>query len=279
MFFDNDILGYIGLISVFTIPVLFYSIYLQKVVLKKWCLLCLGISVILILYCILFILNYDTFSFEIKGVVRITLLLLIITIGRYFAKRELVFPIKNNNELKSLIRFKRKEEVFYKIAQSIDNNKEIGALELIQIGDKNKKNNLFLFISPSCSRCHTAFKEALELLEKNNDALGLQIGYNLNSNNLDNPYIEIASIIIALHNNNKDYLQALKDWHIEKMDKAKWIKKWKFSFNELQINEVLSKQFNWCIGNDFNYAPIKILNEVLVSSEYEINELFYFFKE
>ncbi len=76
-----------------------------------------------------------------------------------------------------------------------------------------------------------------------------------------------------------DYFQAIKDWHIEKLETDLWIKKWESSNDFIFENEILEKQFNWCAEKDYNYAPVKIFNKKVLSQEYEINELYYFFTE
>ena len=178
----------------------------------------------------------------------------------------------NNN----LLRFKRSEKVFEAVSENVN---ELENITFITIGNSNAKNNLTLFITPSCSYCHKAIIDALQLINKNQNSIYLKIGYNLNINNTDNPYLKIAKIITYLFNNKLDYLQALKDWHIEKLESNLWLKKWESDYNYIFENEVLEKQFNWCAEKDFNYAPVRVFNNRLLSQEYEINELHYFFTE
>jgi thiol-disulfide isomerase/thioredoxin len=148
-----------------------------------------------------------------------------------------------------------------------------------RIGNKNARNTIALFLSPSCPHCHRAYKDAIELVEKYSEQLKLEICFNLNINNLDNPYLDVAKTILNLYNTNKDYKKALDDWHIKNMKLEDWLSKWRNTDNFTKENNQIENQFQWCAANELNYAPVKIFNGNYLSSEYEINELFYFFKE
>ncbi|NHN26675.1 thioredoxin domain-containing protein [Flavobacterium jejuense] len=279
LIFGINIVSIIVLISSFSLPVIAFSIYLQKIVLKKWCLLCLIVSFILILNVLFYLLNYNAVNYEIKNILIGALFLAVVSVLWFFVKSKIKDLNANKNELRQLIRFKRREEIFYKIADAVNNKQELLALNKISIGNNNSKNGLILFLSPSCPHCHVAFKEALDLVSKYPEKVKLNIAYNLSINNTDNPYLEVAKTIIALYKDNLDFLNALKDWHVNKMELKDWTDKWELDYNALIVNEILEKQLQWCELNDFNYVPVKIFNEVLVPNEYRINELLYFFKE
>jgi hypothetical protein len=265
----------IGFLSLLTFPLIIYSIHLQKFKIKKWCSLCLIVSSLLIFNGIVFLI-FNNFKIKISEILNLIIASLIIMPIWFILKNN----IKSNKEKtqinNNLLRFKRSEKVFEAVSENVNG---LENFTFITIGDSNAKNNLTLFITPSCSYCHKAIIDALQLIKKNKNSIYLKIGYNLNINNTDNPYVKIAKIITHLFNNKLDYLQALKDWHIEKLESNLWLKKWECNNNYIFENEVLEKQFNWCAEKDFNYAPVRVFNNRLLSQEYEINELHYFFKE
>lgn len=266
----------IGILSSLSLPIIVYSIYVQKMVLNKWCLLCLLISLILITNTFLFWffqLGFKTFA--------ISEILLIPTIATlwFYVKKLLIAEQKNKIAINELLRFKRNEDVFNAISFDVLNAVEFKLLPKVTIGKTNAPNTLSLFLSPSCPHCHTAFNEAMSILEKHNEKLRLEIAYNLNVNNSENPYLDVAKITMQLFNQKRDCKSALTDWHINKLDINVWKKKWSLEKDFLIENEQLEKQFQWCSKNEFNYAPVKIFNGKLVSQHYEINEFFYFFKE
>lgn len=269
----------IGLTSLLSFPVLVYSVYLQKFSLKKWCLLCLTISGLLIINGIIFIMHYQSLTFTVQNAIHALLLIIIISFSWFLLKKQLLKGNENEAELNALLRFKRNEEVFYKTSEGIVNIDQFNALSKIRIGEANATNVISLFLSPSCPHCHTAYKDAKELWKKYPTQLQLAISFNLNVNNVDNPYLDIARVILKLNNQGKDVIKALDDWHIDRMEMDAWKAKWK-NDNDFDVeNNQLNQQFQWCVNNEFNYAPVKIFNNYLIGQQYNINELFYFFKD
>ena len=266
----------IGLLSSLSLPIVAYSIYIQKKVLQKWCVLCLLISLTLIANSIF----YWYFQLDFKSVnVNEILLLITMSVLWFFVKKLLITKEENKKTINQLLRFKRNEDVFKAISSDIMDSEEFLTLPKITFGNKNAPNTINLFLSPSCPHCHTAFKEALEVLEKHHEKIKIEIAYNLNISNNENPYLEIAKTIMQLFNQNKNYKLALIDWHINKLNLEEWKAKWVQNDNFIVENEQLEKQFQWCLKNEFNYAPVKIFNRKLMQQSYEIAELFYFFKE
>jgi len=266
----------IGLLSTFSLPAIIYSLYIQKKVLKKWCLLCLVISLLLITNSFLY--WYFEIGFKIVTIKEIVWMVSILSVW-IFIKKLLFNQEENKNKVNILLRFKRNEAVFNAISLDVLDNEELVRISKITIGNTNAPNTLLLFISPSCPHCHAAFKEAYEIIEKYSNDIKLEIAYNLNIDNTENPYLDIAKTTMQLYNQEKDYIQALKDWHLDHLEIEVWKKKWLQAKKILAENEQLEKQFQWCLKNEFNYAPVKIFNGKLVPQHYEINELFYFFKE
>ena len=276
MIFSIVSINTIGLLSSLSLPIVAYSIYIQKKVLQKWCVLCLLISLTLIANSIFF--WYYQLDFKVVNVNEI-LLLITMAVLWFFVKKLLITKKENKKTINQLLRFKRNEDVFNSISLHLIDNVEFLSLPKITFGNTNAPNTLTLFLSPSCPHCHTAFKEALEVLEKHDEKIKIEIAYNLNISNIENPYLEIAKTIMQLFNQNIDYKLALIDWHINKLDMAVWKSKWIQNEDFIRENEQLEKQFQWCLKNEFNYAPVKIFNGKLMPQSYEIAELLYFFIE
>lgn len=266
----------IGILSSFSLPIILYSIYIQKIVVKKWCPLCLLISLILITNSIFYL--YFQFDFKVISLSEI-FFLIAMSVLWFFIKKLLITNKENTKTINQLLQFKRNENVFNAISKDIIDSEEFLSLPKLIIGNAKAANTLTLFLSPSCPHCHTAFEEALYILEKYNEKIKIEIAYNLNINNTENPYLEIAKTIMQMFNQKGDYKSALTDWHINKLNIEKWKTKWSLGNDYLVENEQLEKQFQWCLKNEFNYAPVKIFNNKLMPQEYEINELFFFLNE
>ena len=269
----------IGIVSLGSLPIIGYSIYLQKSVVKKWCLLCLLISSLLVVYTILFVLYFNQIVFTFNTITNEILLFITIAIIWFYVKKMVLQNNETKHKLNALLRFKRNEDVFYAIAEETNNSEELNLLSKICIGNANAQNTLTLFLSPSCPHCHIAFKDALEIQRKHPNAVKIEVAYNLNNKNTENPYLVIAKVIMQMNNQSVSCLEPLEDWHINKLSLEEWKTKWKHNDEFILENEQLKKQFQWCVANEFNYAPVKLFNGKLLPQVYEIEELLYFFKE
>ncbi|MGG7035726.1 MAG: vitamin K epoxide reductase family protein [Flavobacterium sp.] len=270
----------IGWFSVFSLPVVIYSLYVQKVLLKKWCLLCLLVSVLLIVNSLVFIMSSDKLSFQISDLRTSSILISLVGLGWFTYKKMSNKNIKNQNELNSLLRFKRQEDTFYSVSKKIDYKEELMGLPKIHFGNSGTKNRLVLFLSPSCPHCHIAYQDAMQMIQKYPENIDLEIAFNLNINNTENPFLIIAKTIMYLFNNGLKYEEAIDDWHVKKMKPEEWKDKWlSTDYNLVKEQGQLKEQYLWCTKNELNYAPAKIFNNQLVHANYDINELFYFFRE
>jgi protein-disulfide isomerase len=59
----------------------------------------------------------------------------------------------------------------------------------------------------------------------------------------------------------------------------KWLNKWKVDSISMKVNQQIQQQYDWCLQNEFNYTPVKIVNGKLYPNEYSISELKYFLNE
>lgn len=271
----------LGILSIFSIPIVLYSVWLQKVKLKKWCALCLGVALLLVAQSIFFGLQGDFFT-SISFPAAFGVLLpfsLLVTIW-LFVKPILESKKSAEDQALDFLKFKRNYALFHFMAKEIKVIQGFEALEGIFFGSRKANAQLTLIISPSCGHCHTAFQEAYTLVRKFPDNLGLRILYNVNPENTENPYKVIAENLLAIHYAFPEKIaSAICDWHIDKLDLEEWQTKWGVTRIDMKVNQQLQKQYDWCLMNDFNYTPIKIINNKLYPSEYSISDLKFFLKD
>ena len=63
------------------------------------------------------------------------------------------------------------------------------------------------------------------------------------------------------------------------MSLTDWLFKWEQIHIEDEIVEDIQSQYEWCLQNDFNYTPVKMINENEYPKEYDLEELKYFISE
>lgn len=271
----------ISFLSLLSIPVVIYSFWLQKIELKKWCALCLSISFIIILQSLVNVVIVAPFQFNLNNTL-FYILSLTIVVSIWFTLKAFLFENKDltddNNKLK---RFKRNFSIFNSLTKKITFLENFDTLNGIQFGDSKAINKLTLFLSPSCGHCHTAFKEAYELQQMYPEKFSFEVLFNINPENNENPFRSIVESLLLIHSLNPEKAkEAIIDWHLHRFEIDKWKDKWLIntSNNEDIIYEI-QKQYGWCFVNNFNYTPIKIINQKLYPQDYSISDFKYFINE
>lgn len=270
----------IGLFSIVSCPVIIYSIWLQKFRIKKWCILCLLVSVLLILQGIVGFFEQSLMGKTIFNDFSYLFFVMIITPVWLIIKPIIENKIKTEVEVNELKKFKRSYPVFRFLLKSIPVWKGFNKLKGLQFGNQNSNIAITIILSPSCGYCHKIFEEAIDLIHKYPEKIFLNVLFNINPDNSENVYRDIVENLLAINNLFPEKIEeAICDWYIRKMKLNKWLNKWKVDLISIEVNQQVKKQYDWCLLNELNYTPIKIVNGKLFPNEYTISELRYFLNE
>jgi uncharacterized membrane protein len=271
----------IVLLSVISFPIIAYSIWLQKIQIKKWCMLCLVISAILVLQGLvgyffgqpLFTSAiFNNFSYLFSVVTCTSLWLMI--------KPVLESKFKVEKEVKELKKFKRSYSVFDFLSKEVPVKDGFIKLKGLEFGNPKSSTALTIILSPSCGHCHKAFEDAISLVRKYPEKVFLKVLFNINPENNDNPYKAVVENLLEVNNSFPEKAEeAISDWHIHKVGLEPWLKKWKVATVSMKINQQIQQQYDWCLENEFNYTPVKIVNGKIYPNEYNISELKYFLND
>lgn len=268
----------VGFASLVSVPVIIYSIWLQKFKLKKWCLLCLAVSFLIVFQSVQWFLGgrlpLDTLLPNLFptlfSLIAVTSVLLVL-------KPVLEDKIKAEENVSKLKKFKRNYNLFNYLSKEIPVENGFEELEGIQFGNKNANIKLTLILSPSCGHCYKAFQDAYELILKFPEKTSLKVLFNINPENNSNPYKIVVESLLAINNSNPEKItEALSDWFTKEMKLEPWLEKWKMKTVDMKVNYQIHSQYHWCLENKFNYTPVTIINNKQFPNEYEISELKYF---
>lgn len=273
----------LGVLSTLSIPVLIYSIWIQKFELKKWCVLCLAVSALIFVSSGIFLYtNYTNFSdWTLHINLSYFLFSAIATTSLWFFIKPILeskFKLENTNN--ELSKFKRNFNLFQYLSKEITEFEDFHKLKGITFGNKNVSTQLTLVLSPSCGHCHKAFEDAYEMYKRFPEKIHLNILFNINPSNTDNPYKIIVENLLAINEQNPQNAQeAIIDWHINKLDLESWKRKWSIETPHMLVNQQIQNQYYWCQKNEYNYTPVKIINDKQFPDGYEISEIRYFIND
>jgi uncharacterized membrane protein len=271
----------VGCVNLVSIPMILYSIWIQKFQLKKWCVLCLTISFIIIFQAIIFSINFNIDAiFEFSNLFFYLFSLIAVTSVWFFVKPILEDKIQTEKLNLGLKKFKRNYSIFNFLLKDILYLEGFNELEGIHFGNNNAEVKLTIFISPSCGHCHKAFQDSYELIKKYPERIFLNVLFNINPENKNNPYTFIVERLLDLNRAAPEKgKEAMLDWHIQQIGLQTWKEKWFIETIDLKVNHQILLQYNWCLKNELNYTPVKIVNSKLFPNEYEISELKYFLND
>jgi uncharacterized membrane protein len=273
-----------SIIGVFSLPVILYSVYYQGIIVKKWCLLCLGIDTVLLLQLIVVSFNFSL-VFNIATSISFFSGLLIVALFYYLGyqlKNKILKITKNEDIVLEFHKLKRNNIVFsslLKNSQKID-AVHLNSLKTITIGKTDSPITLFLALSASCGHCHTAYEKVMKLAKKNPNEVKIKLLFNVNIENTENPSNIVYKQASHYYWSGEvdKAIDSLNDWHIERMDLEKWKCKWESIYLE-SSSKIIPNQYNWCLENNIHYTPAIILNGHIMPNEYQINDLNYFIDE
>lgn len=270
----------IGFLSLLSIPVILYSIYIQKWQLKKWCLLCLTISLIVVLQSAVWVFMRESFVYNSSSLFSYLFSIILIGTSWLSIKPILTGKMKAEKEVSKLKKFKRNYKILSFLTKEIPVLAGLNKLESLKFGNIDADVELLIILSPSCGHCHKAFADSLELITKHPEKISLSVLFNVNPENNDNPFKVVVERLLEINNSNKGLvLEAISDWHIKKIGLDKWLEKWNVGPISMKVNQQIELQYNWCYDNQFNYTPVKIVNNQMFPNEYELNELRYFLSD
>jgi len=272
---------FIGFLSLLAIPIIVSSIWIQKFEIQKWCVMCLIVSFLIFTQSIIwFSSDLFTLTFSFNEMFPFVFSF-ILFIPIWFVIKSMVRNILNNeNSLKELKKFKRNYSLLNFLSKKVVHTNGFEDLRGLNFGNRSAGVKLSVIISPSCAHCHKTFQEAFDLVLRFPDKIYLSVLFNINPENNDNPYKAVVERLLAINRSTPGKtVEAISDWHIKKMTLKKWLKKWHVDNVSMMINQEINKQYEWCSKNNFNYTPVKIVNERLFPNEYELNELKYFLND
>uniref|UniRef100_UPI00404871FE vitamin K epoxide reductase family protein n=2 Tax=Roseivirga sp. TaxID=1964215 RepID=UPI00404871FE len=238
-----------------------YSLYQQAVTLKKWCTLCLAISLLLISHFFLSIsrLNFDITVYE---TAMLTFLFALVTVSwfalkPFFESKQVLASIQQ--ELKS---FKRNYHLFipfYKSSPEI--NIRLEQPDILLGGGNNTSLKILAITNPLCKTCFEVHKMLERLLEKHPNDLQISLRFYVPFHDPDDPRLLLAAGMIKSFQQNSvtDFRDLMKEW-FDKRNVKEWLKKVNLVEAEDEQLEIIKAHKEWCDENNINLTPTILIN-------------------
>lgn len=267
-----QLLGYLSLSGVFIIPI---SIYYQWAKIRKWCVLCLWISAVLlaeILLSQIFLVNTGSVQFQelaLYSFLFIGVLVAWLSLKPYFLTEK-----EFQKQKSKLARFLSNTDIFDHFlsgSRRISNNPE--GLGILLKGE-NAKYHVLKVCNPYCGPCAKTHPILEELYESGN--IDLQVIFHPGGE--DAIKLKTISHIMAVtaKANQEEIQQALDNWYLpEKKDYEEFAAKYPMN-GELKAQETnIQAMMNWCELENISYTPTIFINGYELPKAYTVEDLKY----
>lgn len=252
-----------------------FSIYQQKVTIKRWCALCLGISFVTFLQSIILI-YFSGFNLNMKyGILSLFAFGCILNLYSFIKPllkgySELIFERYQRGAI-----YKDKEvfNLYFNKNVLISEN-DFSFLSLIKLNDSNTSFNLSIVLSLTCDFCKSEYKKFRELMFYYDKKANFNVLFNFDINEIEDTLILVAENLYFLKDDFNASIEAMDDFFIKNYSPNKWLRKWSrkdgFSSNITRSNVEILK------NNGIIDTPCILINNQLYPKEYKIEDIKYF---
>lgn len=263
-------------ISVLSVVVIFYSLYIQFLVEKAFCKICLFIIFVLLLQIFISILFFENFLNYYVVFVSFLCFLSSFFIVKYIndilnlKQKYYEISLKTTKFKKNYDIFKR--ELQLKKYQFSKKNDEFW------IGNRNSKLQISLITNPYCGYC----KDAIKILKKiviKYPKTSIQLRFNYFADNKDENLTSIISIFRNIHREKGHELlfDAIEFWH-KNNDIEIFKEKYNAFFYQTELNGII------LLGEEnrlsyLSFTPQILINNYLFPNIYDREDIFYFIED
>lgn len=261
----------VAIVSAMSLPYPIFSIYYQGLILKKWCPLCLGVQLVLILEFMLLapqLLNlhityYMTWRFFLTYLV----IGIVYTLSILFFREQASYDLITFSNLK----FKRDPNIL-KFLMSKQNrfNIPISRTSLV-FGAKNSQITITVFLSLNCSPCAKAFESIKKILHS-----GMTVKINILILTQDSKFLNTLFLFVK-QNKNDEAFKLLNEWYnTDPTARNKVSENLCIPEVEDYAKEVID--VNYKLFHEYNlvFTPTFFINGYLLPNQYDIEDIKYF---
>ncbi|MDX8554962.1 thioredoxin domain-containing protein [Tenacibaculum sp. 1B UA] len=269
MSFHDSFLFYV--ISYVSIPIVIYSLYQQFFNIKKWCPLCLAVSLVLVaqFFTLLFIKN--ELIYNLSAVIYMTFLITTISSLWYYFKTLMEASLENEFLTIENTTFRKNYKLFFSYFKSINPINKYD-FPTIRLGSTNPTIIITGITNPLCESCFEAHDVYKRILNKFSKDVSIDLVFFVPYQNRQDPRTKISERLLQLYiEKNNDFNESFNHWY-ERIKIEKWTNKWGECTNS-NYNKLLEKQVDWCRSNNLEKTPSILINGKKFPEFYRISDL------
>ncbi len=275
LFFPSFLsLTFVNVLSFCSFGYVFYSLYYQRYVARKWCTLCLSIQGVFV---VLFLLAVCTFSFiDIQAFCNPVHLLGLFLLSFFVIALFIVIKplIQHSFELR-VMKNRYNELVYDSQIQNYLLHKgdhiQLSDLEVIRIGGSADGDRLTIVFSPVCEACIRELREIIPVLSRKRKLM-VELVFLLDKHRYPESEKMALHMLQIYQNDKTNFIYFLNDYVHNYPGSTYSIN---FHTYDPSLIRVLEDQENWCKIMRFTHTPLVFLNDIKFPEVYALTDLDY----
>jgi uncharacterized membrane protein len=274
------------ILSLTAIPFTFFSLYYQRFVVGKWCVLCLSVLALLWLQPVSFFGYFGSLAGALKhldpGSIKAVPVIFCLSAGGWLFLRRLLESNKERLDgWMHELRFKRNPEIFMTLLrqqQSVDTS----AFEHdLQLGNPRGPVQLIAVVNLFCPPCAAAHAVLHELMETHKGMIGLTVRLVVRTDRTeDKKYLATAHLLQYFLENAEGLKgkprallarQIVADWFAQpdylKFRNSHPVK------GKSDVSQLLAEHEQWCVKADVNFTPTLFVGGFRAPGQYSLRDL------
>lgn len=245
-------------LSLLTLPVVAYTLIIQRTKLKSWCMLCLVLSTILLSQFTVLQMAPVGWDFSFDYILKAILLGSSLSVA-WIAIKQLIKDRQSLEETRQeFYKFKRNPDFFFHALKNNPLSKFNYPNEVV-FGNEYASLQLIAITNPLCGYCAESFKTYYKLLSKSTEDIGIRFVFSTPNDESNISTRIILSVLEIYELDRSQALEALNYWFANK-NVDKWFAKYGEHNSDItEAMQVLHKHRNWCNSNGINYTPETII--------------------
>lgn len=272
---SHEIWPFLAILNIISLPYTVYSLYYQAVVVKKYCLLCSTIQLLLWLEFML-LKVFIPFKFHWPSTVDYSILFisLLSPVVIWCLIRPVLYKLPQLQHAdKQLKKFKYNHSFFEKLLHEQPNYTIPDKSFSIVLGNAEANNCIIMVSNPYCMPCATLHKELERLLAETKDTQ-VRIIFNVNDD-ADDYKLPISLHLMSLNEltDRSIISKALHEWfNLQTKDFERLRTKYPINISD-SARLTIKKQSAWCKTANVRATPFLMLNGFTLPDFYEVSDL------
>lgn len=285
LFFTNDTLYLLAILNITGITLSLYLLYIQFFNIKKWCPLCITLTILLWSEFIILSKYLPPNQLNISTIA-------IVLFGFLISSWIIILFKKPFQRSIGLTHCKKRNNMFTKnakiiaplIEQSSTIKQDFAVKNEIVLGNPDAPNTLIVITNPICEPCKASHKKVMRLYEQFSSDLNIKYRFFINNKDCKSPEVTVSKAFIMFNQANEENktIDLMNSWYkpSNKTDVNKWISDNNIFIKEdLNYNEIFVDNITWCVKNNIQSTPTLILNNKIIPIHIDTNNLKYYLRD